>query len=302
MLKLAERIFRDFNPEILKKAFDKPDRIPKPYHYSYYYQWLTPEHFRTFFKKLVADCVEFKIITPRIVIADGLIFRTWAGNFTLDRWLQPTDPQASVTYHHNKDLGKCYNAVVFLAWWGNRWLPVGLKVITGSANENSMFQPLVEEFLKESPYDWDVFLYDSGASSSSNREFLKAEGIIPGITARKNIKREVILDLGQKRFCFADDIPDGMSQEQYKRVLNHRSQEEADFSGFTTYHDMKRMNSMGRDAATIHVLKFLILQLLHALSAYKVNRPDLLMMYSAFSTLSWAIFWRTAIFNDHHNH
>lgn len=116
MLKLAERIFRDFNPEILKKAFDKPDRIPKPYHYSYYYQWLTPEHFRTFFKKLVADCVEFKIITPRIVIADGLIFRTWAGNFTLDRWLQPTDPQASVTYHHNKDLGKCYNAVVFLAW------------------------------------------------------------------------------------------------------------------------------------------------------------------------------------------
>lgn len=149
-----------------------------------------------------------------------------------------------------------------------------------------MFQPLVEEFLKESPYDWDVFLYDSGASSSSNREFLKAEGIIPGITARKNIKREVILDLGQKRFCFADDIPDGMSQEQYKRVLNHRSQEEADFSGFTTYHDMKRMNSMGRDAATIHVLKFLILQLLHALSAYKVNRPDLLMMYSAFSTLS----------------
>jgi hypothetical protein len=144
----------------------------------------------------------------------------------------------------------------------------------------------VKKFIDESPFDWDVFLYDTGASSSDNRQFLKSEGIIPGITAKSNIKREVILDVGHKRFCFAEDIPDGMSLEQYKRLLNHRSQEEADFSGFTTYHDMKRMNSTGQDAATIHVLKFLILQLLHALSAYKVNRPDLLMMYSAFSTLS----------------
>ncbi len=36
---------------------------------------------------------------------------------------------------------------------------------------------------------------------------------------------------------------------------------------------------------TIHVLKYMILHLLQALSAYKVNRPDLLMMYSAFSNL-----------------
>ena len=109
--------------------------------------------------------------------------------------------------------------------------------------------------------------------------------MISGIVARKNIKREVILDVGHKRFCFSDDIPVGMSLEQYKRLLNHRSQEEAGFSGFTTYHNMKRMNTMGQDAATIHVLKYMILQLLHALSAYKVNRPDLLMMYSAFSSL-----------------
>lgn len=282
----AERIFREFNPEILKTAFDRPNHIPKPYHYSYYYKWLTPEHFHTFFLKLVDDCVKFGIIIPKIAIADGLIFRTWAGNFTLDRWLQPTDPQASITRHHNKFLGKCYNAIVFFAWCGDRWLPIDLRVITGSANENSMFKLLVEDFLKESPYNWDVFLYDSGASSAENREFLKSKGLIPGIPARKNITREVILDLGLKRFCFADDIPDGMSQEQYKRLLNHRSQEEAGFSGFTTYHNMKRMNSMGHDAATIHVLKYLILQLMHALSAYKVNRADLLMMYSAFSSLS----------------
>jgi hypothetical protein len=282
----AQRIFENFDPILLKTAFDHPTHIPKPYHASYYYSWLTPAHFQTFFQKLVEDCVTYKIIIPRIAIADGLIFRTWAGNFTLDRWLNPTDPGASITKHNNKMLGKCYNAIVFYAWCGQRWLPVDLYVITGSANENGIFQPLVAKFLETSQYDWMVFLYDSGACSAENRDFLKSEGIIPGITARSNIKSEVILDIDHRKYCFADDIPDGMSQEQYKRLINHRAQEEAGFSGFTTYNHMKQMNTMGQDAATIHVLKYLILQLLHALAAYKVNRPDLLMMYSAFSSLN----------------
>jgi hypothetical protein len=282
----AQRIFQNFDPVLLKAAFDHPTRIPAPYHASYYYSWLTPAHFRTFFQKLVEDCVTYKIIIPRIAIADGLIFRTWAGNFTLDRWMNPTDPGASITVHNNKHLGKCYNAIVFYAWCGQRWLPIDLYVITGSANENGMFQPIVADFLEKNPYAWDVFLYDSGACSAENREFLKSEGIIPGITARSNIKSEVILDIGHKKYCFADDIPDGMSSEQFKKLLNHRSQEEAGFSGFTTYNNMKQMNTTGHDAATIHVLKYLILQLLHALAAYKVNRPDLLMMYSAFSALN----------------
>jgi len=176
--------------------------------------------------------------------------------------------------------------VVFYAWCGTRWLPIDLYVITGSANENSMFQPLVAKFLESSPYDWKVFLYDTGACSAENREFLKNEGIISGITARSNLKKSVVLDLGNRKYCFADDLPEGMSLEQYRRLLNHRSQIEAGFSGFSTYHHMKQMNTMGQDAAEIHVLKYLILQLLHAIAAYKVNRPDLLMMYSAFSDLN----------------
>ncbi|MHA1673372.1 MAG: hypothetical protein ACTSYI_07070, partial [Promethearchaeota archaeon] len=111
----------------------------------------------------------------------------------------------SASYRHLKldhfCLGKCYNAIVFYAWCGNRWLPVDVRVITGSANENAVFHLLVEDFLKESPFKWDVFLYDSRACSAENRQFLKSEGMISGIVARKNIKREVILDVGHKRFC-----------------------------------------------------------------------------------------------------
>jgi hypothetical protein len=281
----AQRIFQAFDQERLKPIFKHPDRIPAPYHASYYYKWLTPRHFQRFLQLLVKECIEYKIIVPKIVIGDGLIFRTWAGNFSLDQWLKPTDPQATITVHQKKLLGKCYNGIAFYAWCGDRWLPVDLRMATGSANENDLFESLAADFLKANPYDWKVFLYDSGASSTTNRNYLKGNGLISGIPARSNIKKEVILDVDHHRYCFADDIPDGMSLEQYKRLLNHRSQEEAGFSGFTTYNHMKQMNTMGIDAAMIHMQKYIILQLLHALSAYKVNRPDLLMYFSSFSTL-----------------
>ena len=231
------------------------------------------------------ECVQHKIIVPRIAIADGLIFRTWAGNFTLDRWGNPTDPQATRTVHNKKFLGKCYNAIVFYAWCGDRWLAVDVEVISGSTNENSVFQLVVEKFLERSPNKWHFFLYDAGASSTSNRKYLKREGIVPVIPARKNIKKEEIIKIGGYKYCYSSDIPEGMSLEQYKRLMNHRSQEESGFSGFTTYNKMKRMNTMGMESATIHVLEYMCLQLLHALTAYKVNRPDLLMSYSAFSNL-----------------
>jgi len=281
----AERTFRQFDPEILKEVFDNPKRIPSPYHASHYYNALTAEHFRSFFQSLVEECVKYKIIVPRIAIADGLIFQTWAGNFTLDRWGNPTDPQATRTVHNNKYLGKCYNAIVFYAWCGDRWLPVDVEVISGSTNENSVFQLLVEKFLERSPHKWYFFLYDAGASSTSNREYLKSEGIVPVIPARKNIKKEEIVKVGKYKYCYPSDVPEGMSLEQYKRLMNHRSQEESGFSGFTTYNNMKRMNTMGMESAIIHVLEYMCLQLLHALTAYKVNRPDLLMSYSAFSNL-----------------
>jgi len=111
----AQRIFQAFDQERLKPIFKHPDRVPAPYHASYYYKWLTPTHFQGFLQLLVKECIDYKIIVPKIVIGDGLIFRTWAGNFSLDRWLKPTDPQATLTVHHKKMLEKCYNGIVFYA-------------------------------------------------------------------------------------------------------------------------------------------------------------------------------------------
>ena len=87
-------------------------------------------------------------------------------------------------------------------------------------------------------------LYDTGASALVNRRFVQDQHLIVGITAKCNIKREDILQLGPKRYAFVNDIPDGMNVCQYRRLLEHRAQTEAIFLPFSTVFDMKRMNTM----------------------------------------------------------
>ena len=112
-----------------------------------------------------------------------------------------------------------------------------------------------------------------GHQRRPNCKYAQSEELITAITARSNIKREEIIQLGLNRYAFVEDMPDGMSIRQYRRLLEHRSQTEAIFSPFSTVFDMKRMNSIGQAAAMIHICKYLSLLLLHALSAYKVNAP-----------------------------
>jgi len=281
----AHDIFAQYDRTLLAQVFEHPDRIPRPYHASYYYKWLTPAHFHAFLLRLVQECVYNEIIIPKIVMADGLFERSAAGNFSLDKFLQPTDPDATRTVHNKVYLGKGFMAIVFCAWCGHRWLPVDVRVFSGSTNENAYFKPTVADFLETTPYDWKAILYDTGASAKANRKFAQDQRLIAGITARSNIKREEILQLGSNRYAFVEDIPDGMSIRQYRRLLEHRSQTEAIFSPFSTVFDMKRMNSMGQAAAMIHMCKYLSLLLLHALSAFKVNAPRLVMKAKAFTQL-----------------
>jgi hypothetical protein len=281
----ASFIFQHYDRKLLARVFENPNQIPQPYHSSYYYQWLKPEHFYRFFLSLVEECVQFGIIIPKILMADGLFERSAAGNFSKDCNSNPTDADATRTVHNKKFYGKGFVAIVFCAWCRKRWLPVDVKVFTGSTNENKFLKPVMGDFLASTPYDWDAILYDTGGSAKLNREFIKDQEIISGITARSNIKQELIIELGTDRYGFWDDIPDGMSIRQYQRLLEHRSQIEATFSPFSTVFNMKRMNDMGWAAAMIHICKYLSLLLLHALTAYKVNAEHLVMKAKAFTQL-----------------
>ena len=50
--------------------------------------------------------------------------------------------------------------------------------------------------LETTPYDWKAVLYDTGASALANRKYIQDQCLIAGITAKRNIKREEILQLG----------------------------------------------------------------------------------------------------------
>lgn len=274
-----------WDKSVLAGAFDCPERVPAPHHFSYYYGFLTPQHFMAFFLQLVRECVEHEIIVPRIVAADGVFLRSWAGNFTKDKAGNPTDPEASITVHGRKYYGKGFTTIAFFAWCGKRWLPVYCKTYTGSVSENAVYQEAVSEFLATLPYDWKVMTYDLGAGSADNRRFTRGKGMICVMPANLSANYDTIVEIGTDRYFFDGDIPYGMSTGKFGRLYDHRAQVEAGLSPLDLAYNMKEMSRMGLDAAAIHMLKYFSLLLLHALTAYKVNRGNLIMSAKAFTAI-----------------
>jgi hypothetical protein len=110
--------------------------------------------------------------------------------------------------------------------------------------------------------------------------------LISVIPSRKNIKYDTLIEIGKGRYFLESYIPKGMESAKYGRLYDHRSQNEAGFSALNNNYNMKAMNKMGMEAAAIHMFKYFILALLHALTAYKVNRQDLIMKSMAFTQIS----------------
>ena len=274
-----------WDKSVLAGAFDNPERVPAPHHFSYYYGFLTPQHYMAFFLQLVRECIKHQVIVPRFVAADGVFLRSWAGNFTKDKAGNPTDPEASITVHGQKYYGKGFTTIAFFAWCGKRWLPVYCKTYTGSVSENAVYQDAVAEFLAALPYDWKAMAYDLGAGSADNRRFTRGKGMICVMPANLSASYDTVVEIGTERYFFDGDIPYGMSTGKFGRLYDHRAQVEAGLSPLDLAYNMKEMSRMGLVAAAIHMLKYFSLLLLHALTAYKVNREKLIMSAKAFTAI-----------------
>jgi len=280
-------LFRSIDTAGLIGVLNYPNKIPEAYHFSHYYKYLKPKHFQTFFLKLVEECIQYGIILPGIALGDGIFTSSWAGNFTKDKKGNPTDPEASITVHDKKFYGKGFTTIAYYAWCGTRWLPVYYKTYSGSTNETKVYTEVVDELLTALPFEWKVISYDKAGHSIENRKFNRDHHLIGVIPARKNITYDVLIDVGKGRLFCESDIPFGMSVNKLGRLYDHRAQEEAGFSALGPTYNMKAMNRMGLDAASIHIVKYFIIQLLHALTAYKVNRPDLIMSSKAFTLVNF---------------
>ncbi|TKJ20048.1 MAG: hypothetical protein CEE42_15110 [Promethearchaeota archaeon Loki_b31] len=110
---------------------------------------------------------------------------------------------------------------------------------------------------------------------------MRFKGLIPIIRARKNLKTHPIRELKKGFFFNTNYIPDGWSDDYFFKIYSFRPMIEQGNSYNNTYYNAYRMNNRGMDAAIKLRSLIYILELLKALTAYKLGRPDLIMKPSA---------------------
>ena len=99
----------------------------------------------------------------------------------------------------------------------------------------------------------------------------------------------------KKGYYFNTDyIPKGWTNEYYLGIYKFRPMIEQGNSYSNTYYNASRLNTRGIESAIKNRAFIYILELLKALTAYKVGRPDLLMKQTAFES-SKKIYWRDMI-------
>jgi hypothetical protein len=133
---------------------------------------------------------------------------------------------------------------------------------------------------------WKVFIYDGGGYSADNRSEIKGYVAICAIPAPENLTCEPTVLLKERGNICEADMPDGISQNQFRKLMDHRGQQEAEFSPFDAVFLMKHMNQRGLDAAYVQFCIYGIMLWQIALSALKVNRENLIMKATAFNDIN----------------
>jgi hypothetical protein len=280
------RMGHDLRTEGLQPILSHPDRVPQPYHFSHLFQYLKPEHLLQYFWGLVEEGFRAKLIEDGILMGDGVSMHSWAGNFTKTKLRENPDPEASLIVHNKQFRGKGYVVIVLSAWCRSRWLPIYFEVFSGSTSEKVAMMIVFRDFMRFTNHRWKVYLYDGGGYSADNRSEIKGYIAICAIPAPENLVCEPTVILKERGNICEADFPDGISQNQFRKLLDHRAQQEAEFSPLDMVFVMKHMNRRGLDAAYVQFCIYCILLWQIALSALKVNRENLIMKATAFNDLN----------------
>jgi len=115
-------------------------------------------------------------------------------------------------------------------------------------------------------------------------EFIRFKGQVPVIRAWKNIKNQPVKELKKGFYFNTAFIPKDWSIELFLKIYSFRPMIEQGNSATNTYYNASRMNTRGIEAAIKQRAIIYILELLKALTAYKVGCPDLMMMPTAFES------------------
>lgn len=274
--------FIDYPP--LFSITHDPNFFPNARDISYIITRIPAEALFEFFQLLVKECIDCQIIIPRILIWDGQFIRSNCSNNKEKGQSNYNDPDAGYCRHNGIKKGVGYDPGILYAHCFNRWLPIYFKMFAGNRNDILAFRETMEEFLTLTKYEWQVLIADSGPYSLQNMENIRFKGIIPIIRARKHLKTHPIRELKKGFFFNTDFIPKEWSDTYFLKIYSFRPMIEQGNSYNNTFYNASRMNTRGIGAAIKLRSLLYILELLKALTAYKLGRSDLLMKPSAFES------------------
>ena len=192
------------------------------------------------------------------------------------------DPEAGYCRHNGIKKGVGYDPGILYAYCGDRWFPIYFKMFQGNRSDQEAFKETVRAFLSETDEEWQLIISDSGSYALNVLREIRFRSMLPIIRARKNIEHQPVKELKKGYFFNTDFIPPEWSEEYFLFIYSFRPMIEQGNSHNHTYYNAARMNTRGQEAAIKHVASIYILELLKALAAYKMGRPDLIMKPGAF--------------------
>lgn len=259
-----------------------PYFFPSAADLSYMMKRIPAEALFNFYQLLVKECIEVGIIIPRILIWDGQFIRSNCNNNKDKDKEKYNDSDAGYCRHNGTKKGVGYDPGILYAYCYDRWFPIYFKMFPGNRNDTRAYRETLDDFFKVTNEKWIISIADSGAYCFKNMEYTRNKGLVPVIRARKNIKNQPVKELKENFYFNTAFIPKEWSEEFFLIIYGFRPMIEEGNSFNNTYYNGSRMNIRGFDAAIKQRATIYILVLLKALTAYKVGRPDLIMMPSAF--------------------
>jgi len=265
-------------PGLIDAVQINPKRIPDESRYGKLVHNLGSNNIRNYFFELVKECAGYNLIDYQIIIWDGRFLRSFCANNENKKLKAFSDRDAGKYKHIGKFFGVGYIDSSMVCSKYN--LSVYYDSYPANRNDNIIFRNSFSDYLTYNFPASKILLSDAGPYSNQSLELVRSANIIPLIFARKNIKKYVIRVADRKYINIKYVIPEIIPH--LTKFLNLRTGIKRNYSPAKVCYHTDRMNNRGIENSKMSIGKLKCIELLTALTAIKVHRPDLINKPTAF--------------------
>lgn len=268
----------NYIPGLIDAVGILPENIPDPGEYGQLVHHLGSKNINGYFLDRVQECIRYRLIDCKMVIWDGRFLGSNCAKNKNKKLKAFSDPEAGKYKHVGTFRGVGYVDSSFICAKYN--LPIYYESFPGNRNDNPIFRKTFNEMMTLKLPHSEILLSDAGPYSNKSLNLVSSAGIVPLIFARKNIKKDVI-KVAPRKYINISRVPPTMFPH-LERLLNFRTNIERAFSPAKVVYHADRMNNRGLENSRMCIGKLKCIDLLTALTAVKVHRPDLINKPTAF--------------------